>query len=73
MLKITDLTTSKEMGTKEMSGVRGGFDPFAFLATTTSTNKVSDVDPVTETKVADVTRAFNFQFAQVDMKGRRIS
>lgn len=54
MLKITDLATSKEMATKEMAGVRGGFDPFAFInASTTIDNRV-----------ADVTQGFNFQFAQ---------
>ena len=53
MLNITDLIESKEMGTKEMSSVRGGFDPFSFLATTTSINKV-----------ADVSQAFDFALAQ---------
>lgn len=54
MLKITDLTASKEMDSKEMNGVRGGFDPFAmFDSSTTIYNKV-----------ADVTQGFNFALAQ---------
>ena len=46
MLKITDLNTSKQLDNREMAGVRGGFDPFSFLASTTSTNKVADVSQV---------------------------
>lgn len=52
MLKITDLIESKEMGTKEMSSVRGGFDPFAFLASTTSVNKVADVEQIFDFAIA---------------------
>ena len=54
MLKITDLTTSKEMASKEMAGVRGGFDPFAFINAST----------IIDNRVADVTQAFGFNFAQ---------
>ncbi len=46
MLKITDLITNKEMDSKEMTEVRGGFDPFSFLASTTINTKVADVDQV---------------------------
>ena len=54
MLKITDLTVSKEMASKEMAGVRGGLDPFAmFDSSTTITNQV-----------ADVNQLFAFEFAQ---------
>ena len=55
MLNITDLTTSKELDTKTMAGVRGGFDPFAILidGSTSLRNKVADVDQV-----------FQFAFAQ---------
>jgi hypothetical protein len=54
MLKINDLTVSKNMETREMAGVRGGLDPFA--AINFSTGFVS--------KVADVQQTFAFQFAQ---------
>ncbi len=54
MLKITDLTSSKELASKDMSGVRGGFDPFAHIDFSTSL----------DSKVADVTQAFGFEFAQ---------
>ena len=43
MLKITDLTVSKKLEGKEMAEVRGGFDPFSFVASTTIDNKVADV------------------------------
>ena len=46
MLKITDLITNKEMDRKEMTEVRGGFDPFSFLASTSINSKVADVDQV---------------------------
>lgn len=46
MLKITDLITNKELDRKEMTEVRGGFDPFSFLASTTISSKVADVDQV---------------------------
>ena len=54
MLKINDLTTSKELDTTEMTTVRGGFDPFAGI----------DFSTTMESKVADVTQAFAFEFAQ---------
>lgn len=57
MLKITDLTVSKDMESREMAGVRGGMDPFAII----------DFSTGFENKVADVTQAFNFQFAQGNM------
>jgi len=55
MLKITDLAENKELDRKTMSGVRGGFDPFAILidGSTSLNNKVADVDQV-----------FAFGFAQ---------
>jgi hypothetical protein len=56
MLKFTDLTSSKEMASGEMAGVRGGFDPFAIFDSSTSIYN----------KVANVTQAFNFQFAQAN-------
>ena len=46
MLKITDLNTSKQLKSEEMADVRGGFDPFSFLASTSMTSKVADVDQV---------------------------
>lgn len=54
MLKITDLTASKELDSKEMAGVRGGTSPF--LAIDFSTGLTN--------KVADVTQGFGFAFAQ---------
>ena len=54
MLKITDLTTSKEMASKEMAGVRGGFNPFAIFDGSTSISS----------KVADVEQIFAFTLAQ---------
>jgi len=54
MLKITDLAVSKNMESREMAEVRGGMDPFAVI----------DFSTGFENKVADVTQAFNFQFAQ---------
>ena len=56
MLKITDLTASKEMESKEMAGVRGGFDPFAIFDGSTSIHNT----------VADVTQGFDFKFAQAN-------
>ena len=54
MLKITDLTTSKEMDSKDMAGISGGESPFAFIDFSTGfTNKV-----------ADVTQSFGFALAQ---------
>ena len=54
MLKITDLTSSKNMETREMAEVRGGMDPFAVI----------DFSTGLENKVADVNQLFAFQFAQ---------
>jgi len=55
MLKVTDLTVNKELDSKAMTSVRGGFDPFAILidGSTSLNNKVADVDQV-----------FAFGFAQ---------
>ena len=44
------------MESKEMAGVRGGFNPFAIFDSSTSIHN----------KVADVTQAFNFEFAQAN-------
>ncbi|MBN7795013.1 hypothetical protein [Parahaliea mediterranea] len=52
MLKMTDLTVSKELERKEMHEVRGGFDPFAILASTSISNKVADVDQIFGFKLA---------------------
>lgn len=46
MLKIIDLDTSKELKREEMADVRGGFDPFSILASTSMSSKVADVDQV---------------------------
>jgi len=48
MLKVTDLTVNKELDSKTMTSVRGGFDPFAILidGSTSLTNKVADVDQI---------------------------
>ena len=54
MLKITDLTASKELANEEMAGVRGGFNPFAIFDGSTSIFN----------KVADVQQAFSFSIAQ---------
>jgi len=53
MLKISDLTASKDLETREMAEVRGGFDPFSIFAGTTIANNVADVE-----------QAFAFGFAQ---------
>ena len=56
MLKITDLTSSKEMAREEMRDVRGGSTPLLELLFSTGiTNKVADVD-----------QAFGFEFAQIN-------
>lgn len=44
MLKISDLTASKELERSEMAEVRGGLDPFAIFGGTSITNKVADVE-----------------------------
>ena len=54
MLKITDLTISKELASKDMAGVRGGFDPFASI----------DFSTGMTSKVAGVTQGFEFALAQ---------
>ena len=54
MLKITDLTVSKDMKGHEMAGIRGGSDPFAFM----------DFSTRFDNKVADVQQLFAFEFAQ---------
>jgi len=48
MLKVTDLAINKELDSKTMTSVRGGFDPFAILidGSTSLNNKVADVDQV---------------------------
>lgn len=48
MLNITDLTSSKELKRDDMAGIRGGFDPFAILDSSTRINS----------KVADITQGF---------------
>lgn len=55
MMKITDLTASKDLDTTAMAGVRGGFDPFAILL---------DGSTSLKNKVADVDQGFAFNFAQ---------
>lgn len=54
MLKITDLTASKDMEAREMTEVRGGMDPFAII----------DFSTGFKNKVADVTQMFAFEIAQ---------
>ena len=54
MLNITDLAESKELDSKTMAGVRGGFNPFAILDASTSLNS----------KVADANQLFAFDLAQ---------
>ena len=54
MLKITDLHVNKEMASTEMAGVRGGFNPFASI----------DSSSTVDNKVADVSQMFEFGFAQ---------
>ena len=46
MLNIKDLSASKELDTKTMAAVRGGFDPFSILidGSTSLTNRVADAD-----------------------------
>ncbi len=54
MLKIKDLSVTKEMSAKAMAKVSGGWNPFAmFDGSTTTINKVADID-----------QEFNFAFAQ---------
>jgi len=62
MLNITDLKASKELDSKEMAGVRGGSDLTAIAAVMPSISL--DFSTGLTNKVADVTQAFNFAFAQ---------
>ena len=54
MLKITDLTASTNMNSKEMGRIRGGMDPFAHI----------DFSTGITSKVAAVTQGFEFSLAQ---------
>ena len=54
MLNIKDLAVNKELDSKSMAGVRGGFNPFAILDSSTSL----------DSKVADVDQMFAFGLAQ---------
>jgi len=48
MLNIKDLAVNKELDSKTMASVKGGFDPFAILidGSTSLNNKVADVDQI---------------------------
>lgn len=52
MLKLHDLTASKELDSKAMAGVRGGLDPFAIFGGTSITNKVADVQQAFQLSLA---------------------
>jgi len=54
MLKISDLTASTEIDSKEMGCIRGGMDPFAHI----------DFSTGITSKVAAVTQAFDFSLVQ---------
>jgi len=54
MLKITDLTASKEINSEEMGRIRGGMDPFAHI----------DFSTDMTSKVAAVTQGFEFSLGQ---------
>ena len=54
MLKISDLTVSKSLESREMSSVRGGLDPFAHI----------DFSSDMTNKLADVTQGFGLALAQ---------
>jgi hypothetical protein len=54
MLKISDLSTNKEIDSREMGRIRGGLDPFAHI----------DFSSSLTNKVASVNQAFDFAFAQ---------
>jgi len=56
MLKITDLSASKEIDSREMGRIRGGSDPLALIDFSTGITN----------KVAAVTQAFDFAFAQAN-------
>lgn len=57
MLKITDLTSSKEMDSKTMTGVRGGSGFASFGA-------LLDFSTAISSQVANVNQGFGFTFAQ---------
>lgn len=57
MLKIKDLTVSKELDRKAMTGVVGGFNPFALMV---------DGSTRMDNKVADVDQVFAFDFSQMN-------
>lgn len=44
MLKLNELQHCEELAPEALSEVRGGFDPFAVLASTRIDNRVADVD-----------------------------
>jgi hypothetical protein len=44
MLKLNELEHCKELDHKALTEVRGGFDPFAVLASTRIDNRVADVN-----------------------------
>ncbi|MBN7795002.1 hypothetical protein [Parahaliea mediterranea] len=44
MLKLNELQHCEELDREALSGVRGGFDPFAVLASTHIDNRVADVN-----------------------------
>jgi len=48
MLNIKDLAVNKDLDSKTMASVKGGFDPFAILidGSTSLNNKVADVDQI---------------------------
>lgn len=56
MLKMTDLSTSKEMGREEMRTVRGGLSTLPGL----------DFSTHIHSAVADATQGFDFNFAQAN-------
>lgn len=57
MLKITDLTTSKELDSKTMANVRGGNDLARLSA-------LLDFSTAISSQVANVNQGFGFTFAQ---------
>ena len=57
MLKISDLTTSNNMDSKTMAGVRGGNDLSHFSA-------LLDFSTAIASQVANVNQGFSFTFAQ---------
>jgi hypothetical protein len=57
MLKITDLHVNKEMDSTEMTGVRGGFNPFATF----------DSSSTVDNKVAEAHQGFGFALGQQNL------